>query len=150
MERAKHISCAHSAMEMNIPFYVLSRYPCDCAQYVGNHLVRSQSYDKNGVCLGKEECIPVKEAIYAVTKYAAYQYFEEDRKGTIKEGKLADLVVLSENPAKQTLWQSKIFKCCIPLKKAAAFLMHIMTNKLQNKKRCSNLSIAFVNSESAE
>ncbi|MFR1215191.1 MAG: hypothetical protein ACLSCV_11285 [Acutalibacteraceae bacterium] len=32
---------------------------------------------------GQEECIPVKEAIYAVTKYAAYQYFEEDRKGTI-------------------------------------------------------------------
>ena len=61
--------------------------------------MRSQSYDKNGVCLGKEECIPVKEAIYAVTKYAAYQYFEEDRKGTIKEGKLADLVVL-RNPCK--------------------------------------------------
>ena len=53
---------------------------------------------KNGVCLGKEECIPVKEAIYAVTKYAAYQYFEEDRKGTIKEGKLADLVVFERKP----------------------------------------------------
>ena len=34
----------------------------------------------------------------AVTKDAAWQYFEEDRKGTLEVGKLADLVVLSENP----------------------------------------------------
>ena len=29
---------------------------------------------------------------------AAYQSFEEDRKGTLDVGKQADLVVLSENP----------------------------------------------------
>ena len=55
---------------------------------------------KNGISLGKDERIPVYEALKAVTINAAYQYFEEDRKGTIKEGKLADLVVLSENPCK--------------------------------------------------
>ena len=38
------------------------------------------------------------EAFTAVTRDAAWQYFEEDRKGTLEAGKLADLVVLSDNP----------------------------------------------------
>ena len=42
--------------------------------------------------------IGVYEALKAVTINAAYQYFEEDSKGSIKEGKRADLVVLDRNP----------------------------------------------------
>ena len=34
----------------------------------------------------------------AVTKWAAFAYFEEDRKGTLAKGKLADLVILDKNP----------------------------------------------------
>ena len=49
---------------------------------------------------GEEQRIPVLAAIEAVTKNAAYQYFEEDIKGTIKENKLDDLVILDKNPLK--------------------------------------------------
>lgn len=54
----------------------------------------------SGKKLGPEQCVPVMEALKMVTSYAAFQYFEEDQKGTLEPGKLADLVILSDNPLK--------------------------------------------------
>ncbi len=53
---------------------------------------------KGGTMLGEGERVSVYDALMAVTRNAAYQYFEENEKGSIKEGKLADLVVLGKNP----------------------------------------------------
>jgi len=55
---------------------------------------------RNGVSIGPEERVSVYDALKAVTINAAYAYFEEDIKGTLEEGKLADLVILDENPLK--------------------------------------------------
>lgn len=44
-----------------------------------------------------DEKLSVKDAIQGFTSGAAYASFEEDIKGSIAEGKLADFVVLSEN-----------------------------------------------------
>ncbi len=52
---------------------------------------------RNGVHLAGEE-ISVLDALRAVTINAAYQYFEEDTKGTIEAGKVADFVVLGQDP----------------------------------------------------
>ncbi|MCJ7606942.1 MAG: amidohydrolase family protein, partial [Thermoplasmata archaeon] len=42
--------------------------------------------------------LTVEEALAAYTRDAAYTSFEENVKGVIAEGKLADFVVLSRNP----------------------------------------------------
>ena len=55
---------------------------------------------KNGILLGEDERISPYEALKAVTINAAYQYFEEEKKGSIKENKVADLVILDKNPLK--------------------------------------------------
>lgn len=52
----------------------------------------------SGKVLGEDQRIPVLEALRAVTSWAAYQYFEEDIKGSLEAGKLADFVILAENP----------------------------------------------------
>jgi hypothetical protein len=53
---------------------------------------------RSGKTLGAEQRVSSLEALKAVTNYAAYQYFEEDQKGTIEVGKVADFAVLSEDP----------------------------------------------------
>ena len=53
---------------------------------------------RRGVQLAEEERISVLDAIRAVTVNAAYQYFEEDKKGTLEAGKLADMIILDKDP----------------------------------------------------
>jgi predicted amidohydrolase YtcJ len=47
-----------------------------------------------------EQCITVEEALKTYTTNAAYAAFEEDVKGTLEKGKLADIVILDKNPFK--------------------------------------------------
>lgn len=45
-----------------------------------------------------EERITPFETLRAITAEAAWQNFEEKRKGTLETGKLADMVILSDDP----------------------------------------------------
>nr|WP_321453198.1 amidohydrolase [uncultured Carboxylicivirga sp.] len=55
---------------------------------------------RSGRILGPEQRITVYEGLKTLTDWAAFQYFEEESKGTIAVGKLADFVILNENPLK--------------------------------------------------
>ncbi len=55
---------------------------------------------RSGKIIGPDERLTAYEALKSITIWGAYQHFEEDRKGTLTAGKLADLVILDQNPLK--------------------------------------------------
>jgi hypothetical protein len=54
----------------------------------------------SGTVVGSDERISPYDALRAVTAMAAYQIKEEKSKGTLEVGKLADFVILDQNPLK--------------------------------------------------
>ncbi len=58
---------------------------------------------RSGKIIGPDQRVDAYTALQALTTGPAYQVFEEDRKGRIREGMLADFVVIKHNPLKQKL-----------------------------------------------
>ena len=61
---------------------------------------------RSGAIIGKDERASPYQALKAITTNAAYEYYEENSKGTLSVGKLADLVILDTNPL--TIQPSKL------------------------------------------
>jgi hypothetical protein len=53
---------------------------------------------RSGKIIGANERATPYQALKAITTNAAYEYYEENSKGTLTKGKLADLVILDANP----------------------------------------------------
>ncbi len=53
---------------------------------------------RSGRTIGADHRLTVTEALKAQTIWAAYAYFEEDRKGSLEVGKEADLAILDRDP----------------------------------------------------
>jgi predicted amidohydrolase YtcJ len=98
LEQASYISPMRDAIDLGMrptnhtDFNVV---PIDQMLVVWSAVTRK---DRDGNVIGPDQRITVQEALEAITINAARQYFEEDRKGSIEPGKLADLVVLNANP----------------------------------------------------
>lgn len=97
-ERAENISCTKSAIDEGLSITFHQDTPVIMSNMLESIWIATNRITKNGVVLGAHQCISVMEALKAVTIHAAYQYFEEDKKGSIEEGKLADLIILDKNP----------------------------------------------------
>jgi len=97
-ERASRISPTKSTLIREMPFTVHNDAPIVPPDMIRLLWSTTNRLTRSGKVLGADQKISTYDALKAMTINAAYQHFEEDIKGTIEVGKLADLVVLSENP----------------------------------------------------
>lgn len=97
-ERAARISPAKSALNRGMKFTLHHDAPIAGIDMLPVTAASVNRLTSSGQELGLEERITPFEALRAITADAAWQYFEEDRKGTLEVGKLADLVILSNDP----------------------------------------------------
>jgi predicted amidohydrolase YtcJ len=97
-ERAENISPTGWVLEQGMMFGTHHDAPValpDSMRVLSATVTRRS---RSGRVLGPEHRVSVETALKAMTIWAAWQHFEEDTKGTIEVGKLADFAILSDNP----------------------------------------------------
>lgn len=98
--RGSRVSPARSALERGLPYNFHTDTPVRLPLMLHSVWCAVNRRTVSGASIGPEQCIDVYDALKGITINAAYAYFEEDSKGSIKAGKRADLVVLDRNPLK--------------------------------------------------
>jgi predicted amidohydrolase YtcJ len=97
-ERAARISPLRSALDRGLRVTVHNDTPVTPADPLLMVWAAVNRLTMSGKVLGPDERVTPLEALRMVTSDAAWQNFEEKIKGSIEPGKLADFVVLAENP----------------------------------------------------
>ncbi len=110
-ERAARISPARSALERGMIFTQHHDAPVALPSSIAILATQVNRITRSGQVLGPDQRVTPLEALKSITIYAAYQYFEEGSKGSIETGKLADLVILSDDPlsvSPEALWDLEV------------------------------------------
>lgn len=97
-ERAKHISPTGSALAKGMIFTQHHDAPVIPPRSMMTLDATVNRTTRSGVVLGEDQKVSPYIALKSMTDWAAYQYFEERDKGTLEQGKLADFVILNQNP----------------------------------------------------
>ena len=113
-ERAARISPVRSAMERGIVTNFHTDTPVTEPFLFHSVWTAVNRITRDGNILGPEQRVEIYDALKAVTINTAYSYFEEDIKGSLSPGKLADLIILTANPLtvhKMELQHIKVLEC---------------------------------------
>ena len=99
-ERGSQISPVKSAIDYGMKYTFHQDTPV-----LAPHMMRTvwsavNRVSRTGRSIGENQRVSVLDALKAITVYGAYQYFEEEEKGTIECKKRADFVILDRNPLK--------------------------------------------------
>lgn len=97
-ERASRISPVRSTIARGMRYTLHNDspvVPSDCRMLLWSAVNRET---RSGRVLGEDQRVSALDALRGITIDAAYQHFEDDIKGSIEPGKLADLVITEEDP----------------------------------------------------
>jgi predicted amidohydrolase YtcJ len=97
-ERASFISPVAATAALDIPLTIHNDTPVVPPDMMRLVSVTVNRLTRSGYVLGPDQRATVEQALKAITLGAAYQYFEEENKGSITLGKQADFVLLESNP----------------------------------------------------
>lgn len=96
--RAQSISPAGSTLRAGLPYTFHQDTPVLPPDMLSTVWCAVNRVTRSGEVLGPQERLTAEQALRGITRYAAYQYGEEARKGSLRPGKRADLVVLDRDP----------------------------------------------------
>ena len=99
-DKAQQISPIKSALEMGIPVTSHTDAPVALPNLMMIMYTTVNRVSRSGSVMGTDERLSPYDALKCMTDWSAWQHFEESSKGTLTVGKLADLVILDENPLK--------------------------------------------------
>lgn len=94
------ISPTRTALEKGLKLTIQTDAPVALPNLMRVVWTAVERSSRSGAIIGEGERLTPYEALQAITIWSAYQHFEEDRKGSLAPGKLADLVILDQNPLK--------------------------------------------------
>lgn len=97
-KRGNHISPARDALDRGVKVNFHQDTPVTKPDMLHSVWCAVNRLSRGGNVIGEDQRISAYEALKAVTIDAAYEYFEEHEKGSIEEGKRADLVILDRSP----------------------------------------------------
>jgi predicted amidohydrolase YtcJ len=97
-ERAENISPTGWLIDRGVKFSIHSDAPVTFPNSMRILDSAVNRTTRSGAVLGKAQRLRPMDALKAMTIWSAYQHFEESSKGSLEVGKLADMVVLDENP----------------------------------------------------
>ena len=97
-KRGTRISPLKAALNRGIPFNLHQDSPVTPPDMLHSVWCAVNRMTRSGVCVGSENRIGVYDALMSVTNGGAYGYFEESTKGILKQGAVADLVILDKDP----------------------------------------------------
>lgn len=97
-DRAPRISPLKQALARNIPFNLHQDSPVTPPDMIRSVWSAVNRVTRSGVILGADNRIDPYEALIAATRGGAYTYFEENVKGILRAGVVADLVILDRDP----------------------------------------------------